>query len=94
MGFCFYLKHTAMDYFKFSQPKLKNYKYFRTMGGLQENITADFRFAGKKYMVHIIKNPLATYEVEGRVYPYFKEDGKRQIRTSCYAFGALSCDRK
>ena len=38
------------------------------MNGLQENITAEFTAFNHKYGVQIIKNPLATYPIEGRVF--------------------------
>ena len=61
------------------------------MNGLQENITAEFTAFNHKYGVQIIKNPLATYPIEGRV---FKVGKDWRANCSCYAFGVKSCDRE
>lgn len=80
-----------MDYFEFKMPKLRHYKFYRSYNGLQENITAEFTAFHKRYGVQIIKNPLATYEIEGRI---FKVGKDWWDNCSCYAFTAKSCDRK
>lgn len=91
-GFLFLSKkHTAMDYWKFTMPKLRHYKFYRSFNGLQENITAEFTAFNHKYGVQIVKNPLATYPIEGRV---FKVGNDWWSNCSCYAFGVKSCDRE
>lgn len=54
-------------------PKLRHYNYYRSMNGLQENITAEFTAFNHKYGVQIVKNPLATYPIEGRVFRVGKD---------------------
>lgn len=49
-------------------PKLRHYKFYRSFNGLQENITAEFTAFNHRYGVQIVKNPLATYPIEGRVF--------------------------
>lgn len=57
-----------MDYSRFVMPKLRHYNYYRSCNGLQENITAEFTAFNHRYGVQIVKNPLATYPIEGRVF--------------------------